>query len=121
MIPIEEKEKDQGPNVLFGHISLRVKNKEDEDTEGCSDEVESKVPENGRGPVGCRVDSAHKVKMFHLANERGLFSIHQDHLWYSLLNVENYKGSRDEAECEDDADSVGEADANLTAVGRKLA
>ena len=80
MIPIEEKEKDQGPNVLFGHISLRVKNKEDEDTEGCSDEVESKVPENGRGPVGCRVDSAHKVKMFHLANERGLFSIHQDHL-----------------------------------------
>ena len=116
-LPIKEEEKDQGTNVLFWHICLCVKHEEDEDAEGGSDKVEGKVPQNGSRPVGRRMDSTYKVEMFHLEMEERMvtFSNTGRHLWHSLLDVENDKGSRDEAECEDDADSVGKADPHLPA------
>ena len=66
ILPIKEEKKDQGANVLFRHACLCVEHEEDENAEGGGDKVERKVPENGCRPVGRRMDSTHKVKMFHL-------------------------------------------------------
>ena len=66
ILPIKEEKKDQGANVLFRHVCLCVEHEEDENAEGGGDKVERKVPENGCRPVGRRMDSTHKVKMFHL-------------------------------------------------------
>ena len=80
IVPIEEEKKDQGANVLFGDICLCVKHEEYEDAESGCDKVEGKVPENGSRPVGRRMDSAYKVKMFHLKNMYGGFSFTGHHL-----------------------------------------
>lgn len=78
---------------------MSVEDQEDEDAKSGGDEVEAEVPEDGSKPVGDWLDSTDEVKMLHLG--------------HPLLDVEHNEGSRHKAECENDADGVGEADPNL--------
>ena len=105
-----------------------VKHKKDEDTEGGSDKVESKVPQNRSCPIGGGVDPAHKVEMFHLISifqilfhVVGIFQILKqlfcrwNHLGHPFLDVEDHKGGRDKTERKDDANCVRQADPDLPA------
>ena len=105
-----------------------VKHKKDEDAEGCSDKIESKVPQNCGSPVGGRMDPAHKVEMFHLFDIFQVlfhlvrifqilkqFFCSRNHLGHPFLDVEDHKGGWDKAERKDDANCVRQADPYLPA------
>ena len=95
-----------------------VKHKKDEDAEGGSDKIESKVPENRSYPIGGGVDSAYEVEMFHLVRIFQMlnqFFCNRHHLRHPFLDVEDHKGGRDETERKDDADCVRQADPDLPA------